>query len=414
MKILIVSTYDIAGGAARAAYRLHQGLTGIGVDSSMLVQKKYGYESTVIGPETRRQKCIALIRFFLDPIPLRIFKNRRKTLFSPAWVPFSNIADKINSLNPDIVHLHWIASGMIRIEDLQRIKGPIVWSLHDMWAFTGGCHYDSLCEKYKSKCGSCPVLNSKHTIDISFRLFKRKLKIYNNIKDMTVVGLSRWITNCAKKSMLLKSKVIVNLPNPIDTKTFKPLDKKNAREMLNLPLQRKLILFGAMHAVSDPNKGFNELHKAIGKLSLSNKDLVIFGSGKPSEPIDFGFPVHYLGYFQDDIALRVLYSAVDVTVVPSLLENLSNVVMESLACGTPVVAFNVGGNPDLIVHKQNGYLARPFETSDIAKGIEWVINHSEPELLANNARKKVLDCFEMEKVAKRYKKLYEEIIDNMI
>ena len=182
--------------------------------------------------------------------------------------------------------------------------------------------------------------------------------------------------------------------------------------MLNIPEQKKLILFGAMSAVSDPRKGFQELTKAFKAISMDNIELVIFGSSKPDNPIDFGFPAHYLGRFNDDISLRVLYSAADVMVTPSLQENLSNVVMESIACGTPVVAFNIGGNPDMIDHQKNGYLAKPYDTKDLAEGIKWILNYPYPDELRNNARQKVLENFEMTMVAEQYKSLYEGIINH--
>ena len=160
MKILIVNTYDIKGGAARAAYRLHRALLSLGIDSQMLVQMKFSDDYTVIWPETKIQKGLALLRPFLDSIPVMFYKKRTKTLFSPAWLPFSNVVKQINQINPDIVHLHWICGGMLKIEKIAQIKAPIVWSLHDMWAFTGGCHYDEGCGGYKKSCENCKVLNS--------------------------------------------------------------------------------------------------------------------------------------------------------------------------------------------------------------------------------------------------------------
>ncbi|NLO17471.1 MAG: glycosyltransferase, partial [Arcobacter butzleri] len=170
----------------------------------------------------------------------------------------------------------------------------------------------------------------------------------------------------------LEDKNHINLPNPIDTNTFKPFDKESSRELWSLPKDKKLVLFGAMGATSDPRKGFKELSKA---LSLINTDVefVVFGSSKPQNASDFGFKTHYLGHLHDDVSLVTLYSAVDVMVVPSLQENLSNAVMESLACGVPVVAFGATGLLDIVDHQTNGYLAEPFESEDMACGIEWVL-----------------------------------------
>ena len=369
-------------------------------------------DPSIIGPDTKGKKLAAVFRPELDKLQVSRYRNKTRTLFSSAWMPFSKVVERINNLNPDIVHLHWIAGGMFRIEDLQRIKAPAVWSLHDMWAFTGGCHYDEGCGKYTDQCGNCPVLGSNKTKDLSYKIFKRKLKTYAKIKNLTIVGLSRWLAKSAEQSALFKDKPVVNLPNPIDTNMFNPLSKNIARGMLGIPVEKKIILFGAMSAITDPRKGFIELSNAFNLLRLTDIELAVFGSNKPEVIPDFKFPARYLGHFHDDISLKVLYSVADVMVVPSLQENLSNVIMESIACGTPVVAFRIGGNSDMIGHKINGYLADPYEPASLARGIEWVLKHPEPEKLSTNARQKVLDCFEMEKVAQRYKALYEEILYN--
>jgi len=411
MRILIVSTFDMLGGAARAAYRLHKSLLISGVDSQMLVQTKSSDDFTIIGPLNKVQKAINMLRPTLDSLPVHLYKKRTKTLFSPAWLPFSGIVNRINKINPDIVHLHWIAGGMIRIEDIAKIRAPIVWSLHDNWAFTGGCHIKWDCEKYRTSCGDCPRLGSKIENDLSKKVFKRKLKTFSK-KEMVIVGLSRWINECAKNSTLLKSKKHINLPNPIDTIIFQPFSKQKARELWNLPKDKKLLLFGAMNATSDINKGFKELKNAIYKLLSKDIELVVFGSSTPKNEPEFGFKTHYLGNLHDDVSLVTLYSAVDIMVVPSLQENLSNAIMESLACGTPVVAFDVGGNRDMIDHQINGYLAKPFESEDLANGIEWVLNAPNYDKLCQNAREKVMREFDSKVVTKKYIELYKEILND--
>lgn len=413
MKILIVNTSDIQGGAARAAYRLHKALLAEGVDSQMLVQSKASDDFTVIGPQTKIQKALGKIRPTLDSLPVLRYKGRTRTLFSPGWLPFSGLADKINSLKPDVVHLHWIAGGMMRIEDLAKIKAPIVWSLHDMWAFTGGCHYDEECGAYQNQCGQCPVLRSDKKFDLSSKVLLRKQASFARLPNLTIVGLSKWMAECASSSSLFKDTPVVNLPNPIDTQTFAPFDQFVARQLLNLPLDRKLILFGAMGATSDPRKGFKELAQALELLS-PDYELVVFGSSEPKTPQGFKQKAHYLGHLHDDISLRVLYSAADVMVVPSLQENLSNAIMESLACGTPVVGFAIGGNEDLIEHHQTGYLAKPFDIEDLAFGINWILNHDNPSALTDAAREKVLCEFDSEVVAKKYIKLYSQMVTNDI
>lgn len=410
MKILIVNTFDINGGAARAAYRLHRALLLEGVDSQMLVQSKTSDDYTVIGPESNIQKALGKIRPTLDGLPKYAYKMRTKTWFSPAWVPFSNAVDHINTLNPDVVHLHWIAGGMMRIEDIAKIKAPIVWSLHDMWAFTGGCHYDEGCNAFKNNCSHCKVLGSNKSRDLSSNVYARKKMTFAKTKNLHIVGLSRWMADCAKQSSLFKNTPIYQLPNPIDTSVFAPIDKATARSLLNLPQQKKLILFGAIGATSDPRKGFNELSSALEKINPENTELVVFGSSQPKIPNNFKQKAYYLGHLHDDLSLRVLYSASDVMIVPSLQEAFGQTAAESISCGTPVIAFGSTGLLDIIEHQKTGYLAKPYQVEDLASGIEWVLNTPNYYDLCTNARKKALREFDSKLVAKKYINLYSQIL----
>lgn len=410
MKIVIVNASDIRGGAARAAYRLHRALLAEGVDSLMLVQSKFSDDFTVLGPETKLKKAIALIRPTLDQIPLIFYKKHSRTLFSPSWLPFSNVVKKINEIRPDIVHLHWVCGGMLRIEDIKKIKYPIVWTLHDMWPFTGGCHYSFGCEKYVNFCESCPSLNSNFTFDLSRFVWKRKKRTYKDCK-ITVVGPSVWIHEEAKRSSLFTLCIHRQIPNLIDTSIFKPLDKKFCRDLLGLAGSMNIIAFGALNAVNDNRKGFKELYQALKKLTSNKVELLIFGASRPENPPDFSIPTHYVGHLHDDISLVILYNAADVVVVPSLQENLPNVILESMACGTPVVAFDIGGNRDIIDHKINGYLAKPYESDDLAEGILWVLKNRDLFNLSEKAREKIVSKFDAKVVVKQYIELYREIIN---
>ena len=407
MKILIVNFSDIDGGAARAAHRLHKALLTENIDSKMLVEIKKTNDFTILGPENIFDKIIVKFKGIRNKVPL--FWYKKPSVFSPSSHTSSNLIKKINSINPDIVHLHWINAGMLSVKDISKIKAPIIWSLHDNWAFTGGCHIMESCKKYIDNCGKCPKLNSNSENDLSRKLWKKKKRSYNKINNLTIIGLSNWINESSKKSSLLKNRPHINLPNLINTKIFKPINKSEARNLLNLPLDKKLILFGAYNSLCDTNKGFLELTSSLKEIE-SNVELVIFGSNQANEPYNFGFKAHYLWHLHDDISLVTLYNAADVTVVPSLQENLSNTIMESLSCGTPVVGFNIGGNSDLIEHKANGYLAEPFSAKDLAKGIEWVIAKENTMFLSDNARQKVIADFDSKIVAKEYIKLYKKIL----
>ena len=410
MKILLVSTYDINGGAAKAAFRLLQGLNKVNCDAKMVVQYKSSNDDRVIAPVSKWVRSKNTVNRIIENRYLNNYKNRNKSLFSSALAPFSTLSKTINSMKPDLVHLHWVTNAMLRIEDLRKIRVPIVWSLHDMWTFTGGCHYDEDCGKYRSGCMSCPILNSNRHNDLSAKVFKRKLKAFESVPNLTIVATSRWLADCAAKSKLLKDKRIVNLPNPLDLSFYNPLNKNMAREVLGLDNHKKIILFGAVNATDDPRKGFNELISAMKLINGRDIYLLVIGASSFPELPDLRGKILNYGSFHDELSLKIIYSAADILVVPSKQENLSNMIMESLACGTPVVGFNIGGNPDLIDHKVNGFLAEPYSAQDLAEGIRWVIDHPEPDRLSDNARQKVYINFGMEEVASRYLLLYQSVL----
>ncbi len=415
MKILLLNTSDISGGAARAAYRLHRGLQTIGVDSQMLVQNKTSDDRTVNSPQTKPGKGWAKVRPTLNAIPLQFYRQRDRAPYSVQWL-LERIAPKIAQINPDIINLHWICGGYLQIETLAKFNKPIVWTLHDMWAFTGGCHYSQECDRYTKSCGTCPQLYSNIDWDLSKWVWQRKAKAWKNL-DLTIVTPSEWLAKCAKASSLFQDLPIKVIPNGIDTQKYKPVDKQLAKKLIGLSPDKQFILFGAVGATSDSRKGFHLLLPALQKLKYSQKqdqiELVIFGSSQPNNPPDFGFKVHYLGRFYDDISLALLYAAADVFVAPSIQDNLANTVMEALACGTPCVAFNIGGMPDMIEHKQNGYLAQSFEVEDLAEGIKWILADRQRHYkITQVARNKVEQCFTLEIQAQKYSKLLKSILNN--
>ena len=414
MKSLIVNSHDIEGGAARAAYRLHKGLKSIAIDSQMLVEEKLSNDATVLAPKTRLEQGIARGKLTIETLPLKLYPQRDKTTFSIQWLP-DRIVPQINQIAPDIINLHWINQGYAQIETLAKLKPPLVWSLHDMWAFTGGCHYNQDCDRYTISCGACPQLGSTKDWDLSRWVWQRKTKAWKNL-NLTIVALSSWLANCARESSLFKDLRIEVIPNGIDPNRYRPINRQIAREVLNLPQDKQLILFGSLKATSDKRKGFHLLQPALQDLSKSGwydrLELVIFGAERPENPPEFGLKSHYLGTLNDDLSLSLVYSAADVFVLPSVQDNLPNTIMEAIACGTPCVAFNIGGMPDLIEHEQNGYLAQPYETEDLAQGIAWVLENEERhQKLSFRAREKVEEEFTMEIQARQYLSLFTEILE---
>ena len=413
MNLLILNTFENKGGAAIATYRLHRGLRSIGINSHLLVQDKKTDDYSVVGPVTQWQKAFAMLRTHFESFAINLFCKRQKAIFSPAWLP-ERLASKVSKFNPDIVHLFWVTSGFFRIETLKKFKQPIVWTLHDMWPFTGGCHYDNECGKFRQSCGNCPVLHSERERDLSRRIWSRKKKAWEGV-PIVVVATSHWLADMARASSLFRDQRIEVIPNGLDTEIYKPMDKVTARAAYNLPQDKHLLLFSAFGATSDKRKGNQFLVQALEKMSQlgwgTKTELVVIGASRPENPPALGMKVHYMGLFHDEISQVLLYSAADVVVAPSMQENLSNTVMESLACGTPVVAFDIGGMPDMIDHQANGYLAKPFDPDDLAAGICWALEDGARHLsLSRRARQTVMERYELKAVSQRYLALYQSIL----
>lgn len=416
MNVLLLSTYDVKGGAARAAYRLHQGFKNIEHHSQMLVQTKHIDDQQVIGfsNESGIGKITGGSRLSLGQLPLRFYPDHH-SFYSLQWLP-DNIASKVIQLNPDVINLHWICNSYLQIETLAKLNKPLVWTLHDMWPFTGGCHYSGECDRYTASCGSCPLLGSSKSWDLSRWVWQRKAKAWKNL-NLTIVSPSYWLAKCASSSYLFKDLPIKVIPYGIDTKKYRPINRKVARELLRLPQDKQLVLFGSMKATKDKRKGFQLLQPVLQKLSQSGwqdkLELVVFGASRSDGLPDFGLPSHYVGELNDDLSLATLYSAADVFVLPSVQDNLPNTIMEAIACGTPCVAFNIGGMPDMIEHQKNGYLAQPFKTGDLAQGIAWVLEKEERyQKLSYRAREKAEQEFALQIQAGRYLSLFKEIMDH--
>jgi glycosyltransferase involved in cell wall biosynthesis len=414
MNILHLSSSD-GGGAGRAAYRLHKGLQHHGVNSQMLVQSNYNEDRSVFYPKTSLGKLSTKFKLseYIDAFPLQLYPQRQQVNFSLEWFP-DRIIHKVREFQPNLINLHWICHGYIQIETLAKFNQPLVWTLHDMWPFTGGCHYTQGCERYQNSCGTCPQLNSSKKQDLSLSVWQRKSKSWQNL-NLTIVTPSVWLANCANASSLFKDFRVEVIANGLDIQKYKPVPRQVARLLLNLPQDKQLILFGAMYPTGDPRKGLHLLQGALQLLRQSKwQDLIelaIFGVSEPDKPTNLGFKTNYIGKLHDDISLALLYAAADVFVAPSLQDNLPNTVMESLACGTPCVAFKIGGMPDMIEHYRNGYLAQPYQIEDLAQGITWVLEDQQRhQKLCDRARQKVEQEFTIEQQAKSYQFLYNELI----
>lgn len=398
MKVVHIIKGD-AAGAYRAAKRLNSALNNNGIESLILTKNDIKYNLSQIPWFTFAK---------LDEIVLKHTINDEYYFGRDA---FGCDPKRLKELaDADIVHLHWVDKGLVgrnTLKILADLKKPIVWTLHDMRPFTGGCHYTGECDNYLSGCRGCPAFSGEIGKQIVRNSVKNNKKIYSQL-NLTVVGCSSWIAECARRSFSMKDINIANIPNCIETSVFSPMEKCKAREQLGLTEfgEKKVILFGAMSSTSDKRKGYALLKEALKRLPKEQYVCVVFG-GMEKEEIA-GISVHSLGSIHEEKTLVAAYSSADVFVAPSIQENLANTVIESMACGTPVVAFGVGGMPDMIQHKENGYLAKAFDTKDLADGISYCCENTKLQI---NARKKVEESYTYELIAKRYIDTYKKLME---
>lgn len=410
MKILQLCGKDFFG-AGRAAYRLHQGLRKAGVECEMWVGAKRTDDATVfdIYPGGLNKRWTK-IYVRLEKIKIKLFAGGSKNMFS-LGSPGHSIRKKIEKTKPDLIHLHWTNRGFMDLNELEGIGIPVVISLHDMWWFTGGCHYDEGCGRYVKACGQCPILKNDGENGLSTKHLQAKKEVLATVDNLTFVGLSTWMRDCVAKSVIAQGHQVVNLPNGIDTEQFAPLNALECRKKLGLPMDKKLILFAAVGVLSEPRKGYRYISQALSQCNPNEYELVVIGE-KSTEDSVGGLKTHFLGEINDDALLIEYMSAVDVSVVPSLQENLSNLIMESLACATPVVAFEIGGNADMISHRKNGYLAKDRDVDDLARGIKFCCDAEQNKQLSQWARQTVKSKFDIGDVSKQYIELYETVISD--
>jgi glycosyltransferase involved in cell wall biosynthesis len=411
-RVLLVNYSDGASGAGRAAHRLLRGLRGHGLNAHMLAVEAVSGDAAVRGLERRSQRLVQTIREPLDRLPLHLLRPGRAPVFSPAWVP-DGLARRIAGLSPDLVHLHWIGGGMARIESLSRLDRPLVWTMHDMWPFTGGCHYDGGCGRHADACGRCPVLGSGRAWDLSRWVLNRKKRAWRGL-PLTLVAPSRWLAERAKASRLFRDHPVRVIPNGLDLDLFQPIDRALARRLLGLPQDRLHVLFGAADPGGEVRKGFGLLRSAL--LSLAERgwrdrvDLLVAGPGPAGRGAELGLRARFLGRLQDEISMAVALAAADVVVVPSSQDNLPNMAVEALACGRPCVGFAVGGLPDIVDDGRNGRLAAPLDPEDLAAAIAWVLDDDgRRQSLGREARRKAEQTFDIGTVAQRYADLYAEV-----
>jgi len=419
MKIKLLNTSEYAGGAAIACKRLFYALIKNKIEVQLLVQEKNSNESQVINVNNiKLSKYLNLFYILLEKLHFYFFEKNKSFRFAFSTAYFGKKINLKYFQDTDIIHLHWFNLSFLslkRFKKIIKLKKPVVWTLHDMWSFTGGCHYNDNCENYFQDCGNCKYLKNPKNNDLSNKIHKLKSEIYKP-KNITFVTCSQWLADEAKKSLLLKNQNILSIPNPIDTEIYKPLEKIICKQKTNFSHNKFTILFGAA-SLNDERKGLNFFIEALNILNNNSDiykekiEIALFGKTNKELENLIPFKTVNLGYLSETDFIINVYNASDLFITTSLQDNLPNMVMESLACGTPVVAFNIGGIPEMIEHKQNGYLADYKSSVDIAKGIEWILN-TDKNIVTQNARQKIINNFTEKIIAEKYQKLYLSLQKN--
>ncbi len=385
IKVVTLSSKD-SGGAGGAARRMHEAILKAGADAVMIVLDKATtservaeVEIPIPGLDKSQPSAQLFYAFNLIQQRLSNYPDRKiPSMFTSteAIINFTDLAAVFEEA--DIIHIHWI-DGFFDYKNAPQVfrNKKIVWTLHDMYQFTGGCHYALDCQNYTTGCAGCPQLGQPDSCNFTKECIQIKAQTYNQL-DINIVSPSKWLKDCAGKSKLMQRFPSRVIPNTFDTSKFTPQEMQRARNKFEIPADKCVILFGADH-ILNPVKNLAAILDSLktltakGTINPETILLVLFGAGKITEN-NYPFKIQQLGKINTPEDMAYVYSCADFLVLPSIADNFPNIMCEALACGTPVVGFSIGGLPDLITHEATGYLASPFSTEEIQQGIVWGIN----------------------------------------
>ncbi len=426
MKILHLNYTDTGGGSSNAALNLVEEQNKNDIDAKLGVIQKQTisplvrsilknrnlFGKIITGTADTLKFVFSYMGIYDSRFPIFFFKTTNGILHSKNNKTLADIK-WINNSDFDIVHLHWINADMISIKDIAKIKKPIVWTMHDTWPFCGAEHYPNVLEndnRYQSGYYRNNKPKSTHGIDLCRKVWNKKKKYLQN-KEIVFISPSTWERDCLKQSKLFSNKQCFVIPNIIQKDIFRPLDKVVIRNFFKIPKGKKIIGFGAAYDVNNPKgiKGSYYLLQLLQKLPVPDDYfLVIFGSASATFTSKINVPFFASGFVHNPLILAQLYNACDCFILPSLIENLPTTCLESVCCGVPVTAFDVGGTKDIIEHKINGYLAKPYDVDDLLVGVEYCIrNYAE---LSENCHKKAAQDFDNDRIIKQHLEVYETIL----
>jgi glycosyltransferase involved in cell wall biosynthesis len=414
IRVVHISGTKLSSGAGRGTLWLHQGLLSLGVDSFILAQEAGDYASDRIVSLVdgffgwARQRALPRI----DRLPAYRYPLKNKRSFSPGWLG-NNLSHHPLVQSADLINLHWVNNGMLGIDNIAQFRQPVVWTVRDMWPFTGGCHYSLSCEKYTTTCGACPVLGSSRTRDLSTARQHKKLGVFGQL-PLTWAPISPWIGESLKASAVFRPHHgYRQIMNCVDTEQFYPESKPEACRRLGIPKGgKKVVLCGAI-GIHAPYKGFSLFRRAMEQLWQSDEGyLFVFFGGLDQEMLQ-GFEGDYLslGYL-DNEKLRLAYSAADLFVIPSIQEAFGKTLVEAMACGTPGLSIAETGPGDLVEHERSGIRVESPTPNALMEGIKYffALPAAQRNEMGEEARRQALSRFSPEKIAGQYLELYQETI----
>jgi glycosyltransferase involved in cell wall biosynthesis len=423
MKIVHLSTSDLQGGAARAAYRLHRALLQAGHDSLMLVRYKHSADDSVVAVDAQDTDDKVGKAAVLSGIVQKQYIDANRTDLSDTifTLPYPGYDLSSCSLvhRADTINLHWVAryQSPVTLHRLLAAGKPVVWTLHDQWPFTGGCHYSAGCDQYRESCTDCPQL-AEDPFGLPRAVLRDKLTLFQGA-NLSVVAPSVWLATSARSSRLFGELRVDVVSNALDTGVFTPLPKGQAKSSLGLGAGTIVILFVSQRG-SDRRKGLPHIEAALQRC-MENVDfralveqskINVLCFGRPDlEVSKLPIPVVSLGYLERDEELRRAYSAADVFVLPSSEDNLPNTMLEAMSCATPVVAFDAGGISDAVSDGVTGKLVPRGNVGALAEAVtSLVLNPGERRALGERSRQVVEEQYALPVQAQRYVSLYEELL----
>jgi glycosyltransferase involved in cell wall biosynthesis len=413
MKVLHLNYSDYKGGAARAVKRIHLSLLGKEIRSYLMVNlsKTFINKNNIIVPKNYIKKFINLFRAALGSRLGLWFRDSDFSIQSMSIIP-SNFHKFLNKSDYDLINLHWVGGEMISIEDIAKITKPIVWTLHDMWPFCGAEHFTFDDRWKRGYYSNNQKSKNNNFFDLNKFVWQRKFKLWK--KPMHIVGVSNWISRCAKDSKLMKNFPITTINNTLDTNFWAPDNQNKSRKYFNLPQKIKIFGYGSLGYKNSSLKGKDLFLSSIKNIKYNKEKFAIFVIGDANDFLEKleGIKIFKIARIDNDQEMKKFYNAVDFIVLPSRLETFGQTASEAISCGKPVVCFDTTGLKDIVNHKFNGWLSEMFDVNKLAEGIDFFLGMSDSDYkkFSINSRKTALEKFSYEIISKKYINLYSEII----